>query len=78
MILYTPIPPEVIWQTVNEKTQQGLEEVVIDNIQIQVSRTEHNQIRIERILSTNPQIYLDKRFQPGMSVLLEPVLKKGI
>ncbi|MFZ5754754.1 MAG: YlzJ-like family protein [Bacillota bacterium] len=76
MILYTPVPPEVIWQSVNEETQPRLEEVVIDQIQVQVSRTKNNEIMIERILSTDPQVYLDKRFQPGMSVFVEPVIKK--
>ncbi|MBZ4654935.1 MAG: YlzJ-like protein [Peptococcaceae bacterium] len=76
MILYTPVPPELIWQSVNEESQPGLEELVINEVQIQVSRNHHNQIRIERILSTDPQVYLNKRFQPGMSVLVEPVIKK--
>ena len=78
MILYTPVPPEVIWQSANSETQLSLEEMVINDVQIQVSRTPHNRIRIERVLSTDPQVYLDKRFQPGMSVILEPVINNNI
>lgn len=40
----------------------------IEGVMVQVSRSNNSEIRIERILSTNPKDYLNPKLQPGSIV----------
>ncbi len=43
-------------------------EMNVDGVMVQVSRSNNSELRIERILSTNPKDYLNPKLQPGSIV----------
>lgn len=57
------MPPEILWY--DEKENFQLEEDIIDGVPVQVMVMSDKNVRIERILSTNPQDYLKMNCQPG-------------
>lgn len=67
MIIYSPLPPEIIWHD-SEQAKFEIAERVIDNVPVQVMITGDHQVRIERILSTDPRHFLDLPYQPGQKV----------
>ncbi len=69
MLLYTIIPPEYIFA---EEDDYGQYSSKIEEIEIQkngksflVSPTNGGRAKINRIISTNPQDYLNPEWQPG-------------
>ncbi|MCM3003714.1 YlzJ-like family protein [Priestia koreensis] len=68
MILYTMMPQELIFPT--ESVTEAQQKVVEYNgIPFVVMQNENGQHQIVRMLSTNPQDYLDSRYQPGETVM---------
>ncbi|KOO46559.1 YlzJ-like family protein [Priestia koreensis] len=68
MILYTMMPQELIFPT--ESVTEAEQKVVEYNgIPFVVTQNENGQHQIVRMLSTNPQDYLDSRYQPGETVM---------
>lgn len=67
MILYTVMPLEAIFQ---EDEGGGYQDLIIEGVQLEVEQTTPGRGRITRIISTNPQDYLDPRWQPGTEVPL--------
>lgn len=67
MILYTVMPLEAIFQ---EDEGGGYQDLIIGGVQLEVEQTAPGRGRITRIISTNPQDYLDPRWQPGTEVPL--------
>ncbi|QNU65295.1 YlzJ-like family protein [Ruminiclostridium herbifermentans] len=47
-------------------------EMNVDGVMVQVSRTNNSELRIERILSTNPKDFLNPKLQPGSTVQYNP------
>ena len=43
-------------------------EMNVDGVMVQVSRSNNSELRIERILSTNPKDFLNPKLQPGSVV----------
>lgn len=43
-------------------------EMKVDGVTVQVSKSNNSELRIERILSTNPKDYLNPKLQPGSIV----------
>lgn len=64
MIIYSTIPLEYIFEGY-EQYQPKYEEVTYDGVQMLVEPTGPFQGKIVRLYSSNPQHYLDPRFQPG-------------
>ncbi|PKM89976.1 MAG: hypothetical protein CVU87_03580 [Firmicutes bacterium HGW-Firmicutes-12] len=75
MVIYTPIPPEIIWQDTNETDFKIIEEK-INGIAVNILVTSDSTARIERILSTDPQDYLKALYQPGLNIEYQAVMKK--
>lgn len=73
MIIYSPISPELIWQDSIESGFKLVEDS-INGIKIQIMITHDKTARIERILSTDPQDYLNLRYQPGRFIDYQPAL----
>ena len=48
-------------------------DINIEGVMVQVSRSNNSELRIERILSTNPKDYLNPKLQPG--ALIQNYLK---
>jgi len=70
MILYTIYDHNVIFrdgvigeQQTNANTSYS--EINVDGIMVQVVQTSTEDIRVERIISTNPADYLNPKIQPG-------------
>ena len=67
MIIYSPIPPELIWHNAEQERFEVAEEV-INGVPVQIMVTGDKQARIERVLSTDPRHFLDASYQPGRQV----------
>lgn len=72
MIIYSPVPPDLIWFNEKQSEFRVLEENV-NGLTVQVVVSADN-ARIERILSTDPQDYMNVCCQPG--VVLESWKKR--
>ncbi|MDI3538156.1 MAG: hypothetical protein PWP12_61 [Bacillota bacterium] len=70
MILYTPMPLELVLEGMEDYRPQ-YEEVVVRGHKLLVERTGVNQAKLVRLLSTNPNDFLDPSFFPG-SILTFP------
>ncbi|HAA89540.1 MAG: Uncharacterized protein XD63_1264 [Thermoanaerobacterales bacterium 50_218] len=69
MILYTPIPPELIWERQNQETAT-YQEVQYSGITLLVQQGDNGSGKIVRIISSNPYAYLIPELQPGREVPL--------
>lgn len=67
MILYTLMPHELVFP-VQEETDSNLMLVTYDGIPMMVEKTEAQDYRIVRVLSTDPQHYLNARIAPGTKI----------
>ncbi|SEN44234.1 YlzJ-like family protein [Lihuaxuella thermophila] len=72
MIHYTILPEELIFFDSNHQKRPEQKEVVIDGVQMVIQLENASEATIVRILSPNPDHYLDPRFQPGNKVQLFP------
>ena len=64
MILYSIIPPEIVFDHYNAENV-GAKEINYLGEKVIVVPLENNQVKIERILSTSPQAFLNPKLQPG-------------
>ncbi|WP_449540065.1 YlzJ-like family protein [Ferdinandcohnia sp. Marseille-Q9671] len=69
MILYTMMPQELIYPQ-DEQHESNLKFVDINGVSLAVSQASNGEYTIERIMSTNPQHYLDGRYSPGQKIKL--------
>ncbi|SFJ24279.1 YlzJ-like family protein [Thermoflavimicrobium dichotomicum] len=67
MIHYSPLPAELIFQDPYALSSVH-QEIVVDGVQMLVHIDQTGSAKIVRLLSGNPQHYLDPRFQPGNSI----------
>lgn len=68
-MLYSIVPDEEIWT--EEASDSSFHEVEIDGCMMQVEPIDAARGRVVRILSTDPQAYLNPAFQPGSVVLMQ-------
>lgn len=73
MILYSIIPPEIVFQgfqenATTEKQSPGIFEANYRGEKVLVSKNAYNRFEIVRLLSTCPQSFLNEDFQPGHTV----------
>ncbi|NLG80221.1 MAG: hypothetical protein GX492_10460 [Firmicutes bacterium] len=72
MILYTVLPLELVLEGIDrERTFTNVE---INGINVVVEQVSANEAVIVRIISTDPQHFLDPSLQPGSRVRLTPSL----
>lgn len=67
MIIYSPVPAEMIWQN-QLQADYKLVDQVISGVPVQVMVCKDGTARVERILSTDPQDYLKTELQPGQLI----------
>ena len=68
-MLYTIVPMEQIFPANSEQKEQGVEAVLdIDGRRAICRRDHEGRWRLERLLSTDPNDFLDPRWQPGSIV----------
>ncbi|MHB1420632.1 MAG: YlzJ-like family protein [Bacillota bacterium] len=63
MILYTTLPEEVVLEGMEQ--QRNWVETEYEGITMQVEPLNFGEARVVRIYSTDPQDYLNPRYQPG-------------
>ncbi|MGB9839745.1 YlzJ-like family protein [Thermovenabulum sp.] len=69
MILYTPMPYEIIMEGF-EKSNVNFKEILIDvDLKLIVEPMDNFSAKIIRIISSNPMDYLNPEFQPGKIIL---------
>lgn len=73
MLLYTAMPLELVLEGI-DKTYD-FKEVELGNIKLLVEPIDMNRGRIVRLLSTNPQDYLNPKYTPG--TILEYKMNAG-
>jgi len=69
VILYTVVPPEEIWE---EDGKRRLVMASVKGCPVLVEALGEGRGRIERVLSTDPQHFIDPALQPGQAVILLP------
>ena len=70
MILYTTIPMEFIFPALQEEFQ-SIEMVTWQGVPMMVQK-EEQQMRVLRVLSTNPNDYLNQQIEPGQYLPFPP------
>ncbi|MBY0004554.1 YlzJ-like family protein [Priestia aryabhattai] len=65
MILYTMMPQELIFQQSYRQEQSQPKLINHNGIPVIVEENEQKQQQIVRVLSTNPQDYLNENYYPG-------------
>jgi hypothetical protein len=73
LVLYTPMPPELIWATESNETM-NLQEVEHQGVTLIVQPTGMNTGRIVQIKSTDPYVFLKQEYQPGRTISFGPKL----
>lgn len=74
LVLYTPMPPELIWVTESNETMT-LQEVEHQGVTLIVQPTGMNTGRIVQIKSTDPYVFLKQEYQPGRTIFFGPELE---
>lgn len=69
MILYTMMPQELIFPADLHVTNK-LTSVNINGIPLLVSQANNGGYEIVRLLSSDPQHYLESRFMPGAKIIM--------
>ncbi|MGJ7921004.1 YlzJ-like family protein [Neobacillus sp. LXY-4] len=67
MILYTMMPHELVFPVETYEDSQA-KLITYQGVPIIVEKTEENQYRVVRIVSTDPQHYLNDRLCPGTKI----------
>lgn len=70
MILYTTMPTEMIFPNEADYTKQTV--IEMNGISMVVEKTENQEYRVIRLLSTDPNQYLNGSFTPGQTIPLKP------
>lgn len=73
MILWSIIPPELILQDIDSPPK--FEEIQCNNIKMLVEKISPTQCKVSRLLTTDPQDYLDPQIQPGSILTYKPILE---
>ncbi len=66
-ILYTVVPLELIWEGIEDETVDNIE-IPIENGSLIVEPLSLNHAKIVRVISSNPQVFLDPLLQPGKTI----------
>jgi len=67
MILYTMMPQELIFPSEQESYQQQ-KMITYEGIPLLVEQMDPNNVQVVRILSSDPQHFLDERVCPGAKI----------
>ncbi|WP_010282306.1 YlzJ-like family protein [Bacillus timonensis] len=67
MILYTMMPQELIFPQ-TEMEENNVKYVDINGVSLAVSQAQNGEYTIERVMSTDPQHFLDGRYSPGQKI----------
>lgn len=70
-MIYSIIPNEVIFNDFQDEKNYAYEEIEYKGYLLQVSIDKNNGYKIQRIISTDPDAYLNNEIQPGNIIHLD-------
>ncbi len=73
MVLYTPIPPELIWGTEPSETE-AFHEIEHQGVTLVIQPLSMNTGKIVQVKSTDPNVFLKQEYQPGRVISFIPSL----
>ncbi len=68
MILYTIVDPNIVFKNEiydENRANDKFIEVRVNGVMVQTSKSGNSDLKVERIISTNPFDYLNNKIQPG-------------
>lgn len=72
MIFYSIIPVETVFANMDQVEKQELREISYGHATMLVEQTGPFEGRIVRLISPNPQDYLNPHYAPGQTVRFQP------
>ncbi|MCM3078954.1 MULTISPECIES: YlzJ-like family protein [Brevibacillus] len=72
MIIHSVIPMETIFANMDQVEKQEIKEVAIGHATMLIEQTGPFEGRIVRMISPDPQDYLNPRFAPGQMIPIQP------
>jgi hypothetical protein len=75
MIYYTTMPMDVVMEGFEQREKPRYYEISLNGVRMQVQAINERQASIVRILSGNPQDYLNPNYAPGTLIEFEPVIR---
>lgn len=74
MIHYTPLPLESVFEGW-DKPRSAAKEVVVKGVTMLVEPVNESEAKIVRVISSNPQDFLNPSFSPGKTISFFPSAK---
>ncbi|CAG7602372.1 hypothetical protein PAESOLCIP111_00502 [Paenibacillus solanacearum] len=75
MIHYSILPLEAVMDNMEAVEQSQTVEIAINGVTMQVQPMNGHQAMIVRLLSCNPQDFLNPQYAPGRMIEFQPVLQ---
>ena len=73
MIIWSIVPPEIMFNT--NESAPNYEEIEWNGLKCLVEKTSSTQCKVIRLLTTNPEDYLQIELQPGAILTYKPGVK---
>ncbi|TCP30276.1 YlzJ-like protein [Scopulibacillus darangshiensis] len=74
MILYTIYPHDVIFDEEEDQAKKKQKTLEMNGVKLIVEETEGDDYKILQLISSDPNHFLDQRYQPGEMVTMKPLL----
>lgn len=74
MIVYTAMPLERVFDGMDENRR--LKEIQVEGMTMLVEPISPDQGKIVRLISSNPNDYLNMRYEPGQKIYFRPEIQK--
>jgi hypothetical protein len=71
MIMYTPLPLEAVLEGM-EDMKDDLSEISLNGVRLQVKMLSQNEAQVVRLISPDPQQYLNPAYAPGSYIHFNP------
>jgi precorrin-4 methylase len=75
MIIYSVMPMELVLEGMDQKEEIRYMDIMLNGIQMQVQPLNERQASIVRIISGDPQVYLNPDYYPGKLIEFQPVTR---
>lgn len=73
MIIYSTMPPELVFANMDQIEKQQVKEIDMGGgVTMMVEPVSSSEGRVIRLISPNPQDYLNPRFAPGQTISFRP------
>ncbi|WP_128894185.1 YlzJ-like family protein [Longirhabdus pacifica] len=72
MIMYSTIPQEIIYENIDKVNRT--QEMVVDGITMEVQPMDGMQAKIVRLISADPQLFLNEKYAPGQVITMQPFI----